>query len=124
VGRGINMGRTCGRGNSGQNSRSGGRRRTPGFAGGQTPLHLAIPKIHHPPPMKDKRDFVLINLGRIQELIQKRMIDLVKCKHVITLKELYDAGIRDAPDGVKICARVCVMLRVSLCSKGIDSGSE
>lgn len=101
------MGRTCGRGNSGQNSRSGPKR-APGFAGGQTPLHLAIPKIRHPTPMKDKRRLVLINLGRIQELIQKKRIDLQKCNSVITLKELYDAGIRDAPDGIKVCARVKV----------------
>lgn len=55
--------------------------------------------------MTDKRHLVLINLGRIQELIGKGMIDLDKCNRVITLRELYEAGIRDAPDGVKICAR-------------------
>lgn len=50
VGRGIaSSGRTCGRGNGGQKSRSGpGIPR--GFEGGQTPFHLRMPKFgfHNP----------------------------------------------------------------------------
>ncbi len=45
VGRGIGskLGKTAGRGNKGQNSRTGSSRR-PGFEGGQMPLHRRIPK--------------------------------------------------------------------------------
>lgn len=45
VGRGIGArkGKTAGRGNKGQLSRSGARRR-PGFEGGQLPLHRRLPK--------------------------------------------------------------------------------
>ncbi len=45
VGRGIGArkGKTAGRGNKGQLSRSGTRRR-PGFEGGQLPLHRRLPK--------------------------------------------------------------------------------
>jgi large subunit ribosomal protein L15 len=44
-GRGISsgMGKTCGRGHKGQNSRSGGGVR-PGFEGGQMPLYRRLPK--------------------------------------------------------------------------------
>lgn len=45
VGRGIGggLGKTCGRGNKGQKSRSGGRIRA-GFEGGQMPLQRRLPK--------------------------------------------------------------------------------
>ncbi|MEG1500373.1 MAG: 50S ribosomal protein L15, partial [Clostridiales bacterium] len=45
VGRGIGsgLGKTCGRGQNGQNSRSGGGVR-PGFEGGQMPLSRRLPK--------------------------------------------------------------------------------
>lgn len=105
VGRGLGSGgRTCGRGNSGQNSRSGSGHRTPGFAGGQTPLHLRLPKIGKcKAPREGRRLPVLINLGRIQDLIDKGRLDATK---PITLKSFYDAGIKDTGwDGIKVCAR-------------------
>ena len=45
VGRGIGsgLGKTAGRGNKGQKSRSGGKVR-PGFEGGQQPLQMRLPK--------------------------------------------------------------------------------
>ncbi|MFP4199890.1 MAG: 50S ribosomal protein L15 [Clostridia bacterium] len=43
-GRGSGMGKNCGRGTNGQNSRSGGGVR-PGFEGGQMPLQRRLPKI-------------------------------------------------------------------------------
>ena len=42
-GPGSTLGKTCGRGHKGQNSRSGSRRRV-GFEGGQMPLHRRLPK--------------------------------------------------------------------------------
>lgn len=110
MGRGIaSSGRTCGRGHSGQNSRSGPKR-VPGFAGGQTPLHLAIPKIGKPSGV-DKRLLVLVNLGRVERLIRTGRIDPAK---PITIKTLYDAGIKDCPDGIKICARVSLFVCMPL----------
>ncbi len=46
VGRGTSSGtgKTSGRGQKGQNSRSGGGKK-PGFEGGQTPLFMRIPKL-------------------------------------------------------------------------------
>jgi large subunit ribosomal protein L15 len=45
VGRGIGCGsgKTCGRGHKGQKSRTG-KKISPGFEGGQTPLHRRVPK--------------------------------------------------------------------------------
>ena len=45
VGRGLGsgLGKTCGRGQKGQKSRSGGGTR-PGFEGGQKPIYLRLPK--------------------------------------------------------------------------------
>ena len=48
VGRGLGsgLGKTSGKGQKGQKSRSGGVKR-PGFEGGQRPLYLRLPKRHH-----------------------------------------------------------------------------
>ncbi|MCD4782388.1 MAG: 50S ribosomal protein L15 [Candidatus Eremiobacteraeota bacterium] len=43
VGRGGKLGKTCGRGENGQNCRSGGGK-GPGFEGGQTPWYMRLPK--------------------------------------------------------------------------------
>ena len=109
VGRGKS--RTCGRGNSGQNSRSGGRNRAPGFAGGQTPLHLALPKIGRHMGVRRGSKIILVGLGRLQFLIDHNRLDPSK---PITLRELYGAGIKDIPDGVKICAQQKDLLRQPL----------
>lgn len=42
-GPGSTLGKTCGRGHKGQNSRSGAKRRI-GFEGGQMPIHRRLPK--------------------------------------------------------------------------------
>jgi hypothetical protein len=52
---------------------------------------------------RHKKDFSLINLGRIQHLIDTGRIDASK---PITLKTLHDAGIQNLQDGVKILAGV------------------
>ena len=50
-----------------------------------------------------KKEFSLINLGRIQNLIDAGRLDPAK---PITLKSLFDAGIENLQDGVKILASV------------------
>jgi len=61
VGRGIGskLGKTAGRGNKGQKSRSGYARRS-GFEGGQMPLHRRIPKrgFHNP----FAKDYAVVNV--------------------------------------------------------------
>jgi large subunit ribosomal protein L15 len=63
-GPGSGLGKTAGRGEKGQKSRSGFARK-PGFEGGQMPLHRRIPKrgfSNHP----FKKVFASVNLGRLE----------------------------------------------------------
>ena len=67
VGRGTaqGQGKTAGRGTKGQLARTG--RGLPGwFEGGQTPLHMRVPKLRG---FKNRfrRPFVAVNVGRLQE---------------------------------------------------------
>jgi large subunit ribosomal protein L15 len=62
-GEGSGHGKTSGRGQKGQNSRSGGGV-SPWFEGGQNPLHQRVPKL---PGFKNpfKKEFSLVNVGRL-----------------------------------------------------------
>ena len=68
VGRGIaaGKGKTAGRGTKGQKARAGGSI-PPWFEGGQTPLHMRIPKLRG---FKNrfKVEYEIVNVGRIGEL--------------------------------------------------------
>jgi large subunit ribosomal protein L15 len=70
VGRGIaaGQGKTAGRGTKGQKARAGGSIQ-PWFEGGQTPLHMRIPKLRG---FKNrfKVEYEVVNLGRIAELVE------------------------------------------------------
>ena len=72
LGRGIgsSKGKTCGRGHKGQKSRSGVAIKS--FEGGQMPLYRRLPKRGFK-RIKNKR-IALINLSRIQEIINKNKI--------------------------------------------------
>ena len=74
LGRGIgsSKGKTCGRGHKGQKSRSGVAIKS--FEGGQMPLYRRLPKRGFK-SIKNKR-IALINLSRIQEIINKKKISL------------------------------------------------
>ena len=74
VGRGIGSGKgkTSGRGMKGQKSRSGVSLK--GFEGGQTPIHRRLPKRGFKNIFKNK--FNIINLFKIQSLIDKKIINI------------------------------------------------
>ena len=71
VGRGIGStkGKTCGRGHKGQKSRSGVAIKS--FEGGQMPLYRRLPKRGFK-SFANKKNIALINLSRIQEIIDKQ----------------------------------------------------
>ena len=73
VGRGIGSGKgkTSGRGVKGQKSRSGVAIKS--FEGGQMPLYRRIPKRGFNPLKKEK--IAIINLNKINELIEKKRIN-------------------------------------------------
>lgn len=114
VGRGRGHGgRQCGRGNSGQKSRSGpGIPR--GFEGGQTPLHKRLPMISAARGESVAPPYTPLGLGRLQWLIDTQR---VRADRPIDLLALHRAGIRDLvrngsrPGGIAITAQGLHLLR-------------
>jgi large subunit ribosomal protein L15 len=76
VGRGIaaGKGKTAGRGTKGQKSRTGGTIQ-PWFEGGQTPIHIRIPKLRG---FKNKFriEYEVVNIGRISALAETGILDM------------------------------------------------
>ena len=101
VGRGIGSGKgkQAGRGGKGQTARSGVRIK--GFEGGQMPLHRRLPKRGFNNIFR--LDFAEINLDRLQEAIDAKLIDI---KDPITVESLVKAKIVRRPkDGVRLLGR-------------------
>ncbi len=71
VGRGIaaGQGKTAGKGHKGQKSRSGDRTVPWFFEGGQTPLHMRIPKRGFRPV--NKVEYSVVNVGKLNELFNE-----------------------------------------------------
>lgn len=98
LGRGIGsgLGKTAGRGGKGQTARSGGAKA--GFEGGQMPIYRRLPKrgFNNPFPV----DYNEINLGRIQQAVDAKKIDVAA---PVTLDSLVKAGvIAKARAGVRL----------------------
>jgi large subunit ribosomal protein L15 len=68
VGRGnaSGHGSTAGRGDKGQNSRSGGGK-GPGFEGGQNPLHMRMPKLAGF-KNRNRVEFAVVNVSRLEDI--------------------------------------------------------
>ena len=101
VGRGIGSGKgkQAGRGGKGQTARSGVRIK--GFEGGQMPLHRRLPKRGFNNIFK--LDFAEINLDRLQEAIDAKLVDI---KETITAESLVKTGVlRRAKDGLRLLGR-------------------
>ena len=101
VGRGIGSGKgkQAGRGGKGQTARSGVRIK--GFEGGQMPLHRRLPKRGFNNIFK--LDFAEINLDRLQDAIDAKLVD---AKETITAESLVKAGVlRRAKAGLRLLGR-------------------
>ena len=101
VGRGIGSGKgkTSGRGGKGQTARSGVRIK--GFEGGQMPLHRRLPKRGFNNIFK--LDFAEINLDRLQQAIDAKLVDI---KETVTAESLVKTGVlRRAKDGLRLLGR-------------------
>ncbi len=93
VGRGIGsgLGKTSGRGENGQNSRSGGGTR-PGFEGGQLPWFQRLPKRGF--KNINRKEYAIVNLSDL---------NLFEDGSVVTVEELYAKGlVKKVFDGVKV----------------------
>ena len=101
VGRGIGSGKgkTAGRGGKGQTARSGVRIK--GFEGGQMPIHRRLPKRGFNNIFR--LDFAEINLDRLQDAIDAKLIDV---NETITVESLVKAKVVRRPkDGMRLLGR-------------------
>src|SRR5687767_2221615 len=124
VGRGIGSGKgkTGGRGQKGQKSRSGVA--VKGFEGGQMPLHMRLPKRGFNNPFG--KDYAEVNVGQIQKLIEAGTLD---AKAVLDHDALKAAGIaRGGKHGVRLLGKgeltSKVQFRVAGASKGAVAAVE
>lgn len=91
-GPGSGLGKTCGRGEKGQNARSGGGVR-PGFEGGQTPLFQRIPK----------RGFSNAPFKTVYAVINLSDLNKFEDGAVITPELLKEMGlVKQQMDGIKV----------------------
>ena len=90
-GRGTGWGCTSGKGNKGQNSRSGGGVR-PGFEGGQMPLARRCPKRGFKNPFRE--EYQALNIGRLVEAFAGA--------ESVTLDDIYAKGLVSKGALVKI----------------------
>ena len=101
IGRGVGsgMGKTSGRGHKGQKARSGVS--INGFEGGQMPIHRRLPKRGFNNVFR--KDYVEVNLGRLQEAIDAGKLDAEK---PVDPAAMLAAGvISKLRDGVRILAK-------------------
>lgn len=93
IGRGTSSGtgKTAGKGQKGQSSRSGGLKK-PGFEGGQTPLFMRIPK----------RGFTNVN-RKEYAIVNVESLNKFDANSVVTIETLKEAGlVKKELAGVKI----------------------
>ena len=101
VGRGIGSGKgkTAGRGGKGQTARSGVRIK--GFEGGQMPIHRRLPKRGFNNIFR--LDFAEINLDRLQDAIDAKLVDV---NETITVESLVKAKVVRRPKaGMRLLGR-------------------
>ncbi len=110
LGRGVGsgLGKTAGRGQKGQRSRSGVA--INGFEGGQNPIHMRLPKRGFNKPFRLK--FAALNLDQLQAAIDAGKLDTA---NPIDGKALVAAGVvRRAHDGVRLLGRGALKAKVAL----------
>ncbi len=119
VGRGIGSGKgkTGGRGQKGQKSRSGVAIK--GFEGGQMPLHMRLPKRGFNNPFG--KDYAEVNVGMIQKFIDAKKLDAKKDIDEPTLRA---AGlVRGGKDGVRLLGKGEITAKVKIVVTGATKGA-
>ena len=120
VGRGIGsgVGKTAGRGQKGQKSRSGVS--IWGFEGGQMPLHMRLPKRGFNNPFA--RDYAEVNVGAIQKLVDAGKLD---ANGTLDHDALKTAGLaRGGKDGVRLLGKGELSAKLSLRVAGASKGAR
>ena len=120
VGRGIGsgLGKTAGRGQKGQKSRSGVA--VKGFEGGQMPLHMRLPKRGFNNIFA--KDYAEVNLGAVQKLIDAGKLD---AKTLLDHDVLKAAGLaRGGKDGVRLLGKGEFKAKASFKVAGVSKGAR
>jgi large subunit ribosomal protein L15 len=120
VGRGIGSGKgkTAGRGQKGQKSRSGVS--IYGFEGGQMPLHMRLPKRGFNNPFA--KDYAEVNIGAIQKAIDAGKLD---AKGTLDHSALQAAGLASGgKDGVRLLGKGELKARLTMRVAGISKGAR
>lgn len=116
VGRGIGSGKgkTCGRGQKGQKSRSGVA--VNGFEGGQMPIYRRLPKRGFKNPFA--KEFAVVNLDTIQKAVAAGKLNAA----AIDVAALMNAGVISKElDGVRLLARGAITSSVTI---SVNSASK
>ena len=120
IGRGIGsgLGKTAGRGQKGQTSRSGVS--IFGFEGGQMPLHMRLPKRGFNNIFA--KDYAEVNLGAIQKLVDAGKLD---SNATVDHDALKAAGVgRGGKDGVRILGKGEFSAKLNFRVAGISKGAR
>jgi large subunit ribosomal protein L15 len=120
VGRGIGsgLGKTGGRGQKGQTSRSGVS--IFGFEGGQMPLHMRLPKRGFNNPFA--KDYAEVNLGAIQKVIDAGKL---AADATIDHAALQAAGLaRGGKDGVRLLGKGAISAALTFRVAGASAGAR
>ena len=120
VGRGIGsgLGKTGGRGQKGQKSRSGVS--VYGFEGGQMPLHMRLPKRGFNNIFA--KDYAEVNLGAVQKALDAGKLD---AKGTIDHAALKAAGLaRGGKDGVRLLGKGAFSAKLAFRVAGISAGAR
>lgn len=119
VGRGIGSGKgkTSGRGQKGQTSRSGVS--IAGFEGGQMPLHMRLPKRGFNNVFA--KDYAEVNLGAVQKAVDAGKLD---AKGAIDHAALKAAGLaRGGKDGVRLLGKGELTAKLSFTVAGASKSA-
>ena len=114
-GQGSGHGKTAGKGNKGQNARSGGGVAL-GFEGGQMPLQRRLPKFGF--TNLKRVEFKAINLSTLEELAAKKSLS------EITVDTLVAAGFISSNDKVKILGNGTVTKALSVKAHAFSKSAE
>jgi large subunit ribosomal protein L15 len=120
VGRGIGSGKgkTAGRGQKGQTSRSGVSIK--GFEGGQMPLHMRLPKRGFNNIFA--KDYAEVNLGAIQKLVDAGKLD---ASATVDHAALQAAGVaRGGKDGVRVLGKGEFSAKLAFNVAGVSKGAR
>ena len=116
-GEGSGKGKTGGRGQKGQKSRSGVS--LVGFEGGQMPLYRRVPKRGFKNLFR--KNYEIVNLGRIQKAIDDKKLDAMT---PVTVETMAAAGlVNNNRDGVRLLGKGELTAKVTIVVAGVTKSA-